>query len=462
METIGTLIKVLRTIEMPTDTDEVSRLPPKIFFLSPSSKEVIESIKSFTEWMGRSISTQFYSFGESAVSFNSVICINSLEELRKRLTESHILIATDEDLNGGLIYNEIPHLFGKNSYDVILLKKNADNCFLSKVMRSVLNSKDLLEFGKVERQIKHAELINEALDKITDTNEKIEQKATEVNKYKLFRRKTAFPAFACVDKRVYGRYGRELSFEELKNIQELTENKDKNTCNLTELLNSKNLAIDKRSKLQQFHLSLESTYSETVSYINIASAFYFYPVYQPVDEFSRNVTLAKANFGQIVYLGTKHVTLSDSHSKLLSIEVLNVRENKTFRFAFNSLPVNYSSNLLKQLTCLEVDDYGKIYFADKLLLHLKKERTVEITEESTAAKVPKGFFTSKELNLYEIKSKLEELTDLDLFVVENEITDSNNSFSVEVKENQLVLKGTMKKAYLQVRKAIYRLYSIND
>ena len=96
-----------------TYSNKIDKPEYKILVCSFVSNEIIEGVKSLTEFLGTKISQQFFSFGEKQFNFENSLCIKNLDEFLNELNKKnvkHIILATFETLNIGLGYSILPYL----------------------------------------------------------------------------------------------------------------------------------------------------------------------------------------------------------------------------------------------------------------------------------------------------------------------------------------------------------------
>jgi Cft2 family RNA processing exonuclease len=87
--------------DIKTETSEY-----RVLICGYSSHEIVESVKSLIEFMGSSISQQFYTYNENPFNFKYVVCVKDYSEYldKKRSGTKFIILSSFESLDTGLSY----------------------------------------------------------------------------------------------------------------------------------------------------------------------------------------------------------------------------------------------------------------------------------------------------------------------------------------------------------------------
>ena len=148
-DNINSMLEMITKFEKLLDdykesySNKSDKVEYRILVCSNCSNEIIEGIKSLTEFLGTKISQQFCSFGEKPFNFEDVICIKTLEEFRKEYINKklkYIILATFENLNLGLGYSILPYVL--NDINLIMI-----NIYKEYELQSV--------FGNIIKEVKN-------------------------------------------------------------------------------------------------------------------------------------------------------------------------------------------------------------------------------------------------------------------------------------------------------------------
>ena len=151
-DNINSMLEMLTKFEKLLDeykeaySNKADKPEYKILVCSNCSNEIVEGIKSLTEFLGKKISQQFCSFGEKPFNFEDAICIKNIEEFKTEINKKnikYIILATFETLNIGLGYSILPFILGdKNVVMVNIFKEYDRNSEFGKIIMEVKNLKN--------------------------------------------------------------------------------------------------------------------------------------------------------------------------------------------------------------------------------------------------------------------------------------------------------------------------------
>lgn len=167
----------------------------------------------------------------------------------------------------------------------------------------------------------------------------------------------------------------------------------------------------------------------------------------------------------------------------INIEYLSNGIQKNFLIKNDSLNIKYDSNVLRNLDCITINNYGAIYKLNKNILKIKRirdeEKSFEITildeKESeelkkTNAKITKyhtimdtdidnKILTKSKLKITDIKNELAKTLKDELFIIDNSITNKKQEFKIQTNNHEVVLISTLTPEYYKIRESIYSIYN---
>ena len=97
----------------------------KILICNNCSSEIIEAIKSLTEFLGNKINQKV----DKAIDLEDVICIKNIDEYNnemKKINMKYIILASFESLNIGLGYSLLPFVLNEKNFVIINIYKDID------------------------------------------------------------------------------------------------------------------------------------------------------------------------------------------------------------------------------------------------------------------------------------------------------------------------------------------------
>jgi hypothetical protein len=253
-----------------TYTNKIDKPEYKILVCSNCSNEIVEGVKSLTEFLGTKISQQFCSFGEKPFDFEDAICIKNLDEFNIEINKKnvkHIILATFETLNIGLGYSILPYLLtDKNVVMIDVLKEYEPNSVLANIIKELKNKsyklsykeKKVVERKKPEKKESEKKMEEESINEDKSEKNKKDLKLNKnksdiiinssykmiVEKDRLFnleKNPNGYLSFNFEDKHKYTDYGIELSKGEIEIMKRnnLSENSLYNTYIGLSLLSNK-------------------------------------------------------------------------------------------------------------------------------------------------------------------------------------------------------------------------------
>jgi Cft2 family RNA processing exonuclease len=134
-DNINSMLEMITKFEKLLDeykesySNKIDRPEYKILVCSNCSNEIVEGIKSLTEFLGKKISQQFCSFGEKPFNFEDAICIKNMDEFKTEFNKKnikYIILATFETLNIGLGYSILPFILGDKNFVMVNIFREYD------------------------------------------------------------------------------------------------------------------------------------------------------------------------------------------------------------------------------------------------------------------------------------------------------------------------------------------------
>jgi cleavage and polyadenylation specificity factor subunit 2 len=137
----------------------------KVLICGYSSYEIIESVKSLVEFMGSSISRQFYTYNENPFNLKYVQCIkdfNEYQEVRKSKNTRHIVLTSFESLDIGLSHKILPDILKDKDFFIFLVsyyEKKQSNT-LKRLIKAFKNGDSSFRYREIKRIIDQEALSN--------------------------------------------------------------------------------------------------------------------------------------------------------------------------------------------------------------------------------------------------------------------------------------------------------------
>lgn len=425
-DNINSMIEMITKFEKLLDeyketySNKMDKAEYKILVCSNCSNEIIEGVKSLTEFLGTKISQQFCSFGEKPFNFEDVICIKNLEEFTKEINNKmtkYIILATFENLNIGLGYSILPYLLNdKNLIMINIFKEFELQSVFGNIIKEVKNLKSNI-FPYKEKKVverKKSEKNNKKSDKMeiesekSDEEEKNDESQNENNnknidgnktknnnniinnssykmvleKGKLFnlqKNNNGYLSFNFDNRIKYTDYGIELSNEEIEIMKKnnVSENSTYNSNFLNfkkeqENTDKKEINID----LTEFCLPTKIDIIDTK--IEIKCEILFYPLINHIDIMSKKFIIEEIKPKDGIILIGYTNALSDE-LKSNNLNCYNLTNNDTDKFektiVNDIVQFNYTSDDLHSGKKVIIEKGNEsIYSFDSLLLSIKTKR----------------------------------------------------------------------------------------
>jgi Cft2 family RNA processing exonuclease len=205
----------------------------KVLVCGYSSSEIIESVKSLVEFMGSSISQQFYTYNDNPFNLKYVKCIRDYkeyQEIKKSKNNKFIILSSFDSLDLGLSNKILPDILSNKDYFMLLVTYFEKNNTMKKLIKIFRNGGTSFPYRDIKRIVdqdslsnfknKILEILSNAEHKIDNHNidksvaNNIEMVPKELNtvadlglKKKLFA-KSGYPMFSYAHKREMTEYGR--------------------------------------------------------------------------------------------------------------------------------------------------------------------------------------------------------------------------------------------------------------
>ena len=488
----------------------------KILICSNCSSEIIEGIKSLTEFLGHKMTQQFISSGDKPIDFEDVICIKSLEEYnieKNKINMKYIILATFESLNIGLGYSLLPYVLSDKNLIIINIYKEIDlystfNNIIKEIKyakNNIFNFKEkkVLEMKvpekKVEKSNENKDIINN--NKISENNIKenkskkilkvkkvIKKKKTKniinnskmvVDKKKLFNTQINddYLSFNFTNRIRYTDYGIECSKGELK-IMKKNNNESINTNYDSNFLN--NDKKEMKLELPKFKIPTKLEINDIK--IEIKCDIFFFPLINKIDFMSKKLILEEINpKNGIILLGYSN-QLSDwlKENKMKYYNLTNnINDKFEEKFKNNIIEFNYTSENLYNGNKFHIDKSNQnIYSFDSLLLSIKTKRDklidISMIDNNKFKKLNDGekekvkvtnnenednkILIKNNLKLINIKHQLENDSDIKLILMERKLRTLDKTIEIYIDNGELVLDGEFSEQYFKIKSKINDTY----
>ena len=491
----------------------------KILICSNCSNEIIEGIKSLTEFLGHKMTQQLFSSGDKPIDFENVICIKNLEEYNKEINKiniKYIILASFESLNIGLAYSLLPLLLSDKNLILINIYKEIDlfstfNNLIKDINYMKSNLFNYKEKRVLERKVlekKNEENIenenqgnntDNKINLIREKSSKIGKKILKVKKVpkkkkiknvnnnakmvvekkKLFDMQLVddYLSFNFTNRIRYTDYGIECSKGELKLMKKNNESINTN-YDSTFLNNDK-----KEAKLELPSFKIPTKLEVKDIKIEVKCEIFFFPLINKIDFMSKKLIIEEINPKDgVILLGFSNQLNEWLKNNNLKCYDLTYNANDIFekKLKNNIIEFNYTSEDLRNANKFNIDKYNQnIYSFDSLLLSIKTKRDklidISIVDNNKFKKLNENnkekvkiinnenednkILTKNNLKLINIKHQLENDSDIRLILVEEKLRNLDKSVEIYINEaGELVLNGEFGEQYFKIKSKINETY----
>ena len=470
----------------------------KILICSNCSNEIIEGIKSLTEFLGHKMGQTFFSLGDKLIEFEDVVCIKTINDYNNYKAEMAkkdikcIILATFESLNIGLGYALLPLLLNDKNLILINIYKNID---YNSIFNNIIKEKKLNKSNKLNYITKKVtEWIvpkkNEENENNNENNEnenkkkkkKIKNKKNKtklvVEKKKLFNTQINddYLSFNFGNRIRYTDYGIEFNKGELKIMKKSNEsiNLDYDSNFLNQ--DKKEIKLD----IQEFKIpsKLETNNIE----IEIKCEIFFYPLVNKIDFMSKKLIIEEINPKDGVILLGYPNKLSNwlKENNIKCYDLTNNKDKYEEKFKNNIIDFNYTSEDLRNLNKYNLEKSNQnIYSFDSLLLSIKTKRDklidISIADKNKLKKISENskekikyinnedennkILTKNNLKLINIKHQLENESDIKLILIDQKLRSLDKTIEIYINEDkELILDGEFGDEYFKIKSKINDIY----
>ena len=497
-------------------SNKIDKPEYKILVCSNCSNEIIEGLKSLTEFLGKKVSQQYCCYGEKLFNFVDVICIKNLDEFKTEANKKnvkYIILATFETLNIGLGYSILPYLLTDSNIVLINIFREYDyNSMFGNIIKQVKNLKNnslsykekkVVERKKTEKKEKdeeNVEMKNDNIKNNIDLSENINDNKVKNNiinnssykmvieKEKLFNlplNNNGYLSFNFENKYKYTDYGMELSEEEIEIMKK--NNESENTTYNSNFLNFKRELENKDKKKMNLELTefcIPTKIETKESKLEIKCDFLFYPMINNIDFMSKKLIIEeiKPKDG-IILIGYSNVLSDKLKLNNMKCYVLTNNEHDKYeqKLINNIIPFNFTSEDLHSGQKIIIEKGNEnIYSFDSLLLSVKtkreqlidvsivsnkykkieenkKDKIKVVNEESQNDKI----FSQNNLKLINIKHHIENNSNIKLLINEQKLKTLDKSVEVYIKDGELVIEGEFNEQYFNIKSKINNFYLNN-
>ena len=490
-----------------TYTNKIDKPEYKILVCSNCSNEIVEGVKSLTEFLGKKISQQFCSFGEKPFDFEDAICIKNLDEFNVEINKKnvkHIILATFETLNIGLGYSILPYLLtDKNVVMIDIFKEYEKNSVLANIIKEVRNKNYILSYKEKKVVERKKPEKKEKVEKNEDKNIKEIKNIKDLNinnkvknniiinssykmiveKYKLFNldKPNDYLSFNFENKHKYTDYGLELSKEEIEIMKKnnLSENSTYNS-NFLNFKKELENTVNKEMNLELFEFHIPTKIETKENKLEIKCEILFYPLINKIDLMSKKLILEEINSKDGIILIGYSNELSDSlKSKNIKCIDLSKNDKHEQRLINKIIKFNYTSDDLHCGRKIIIEKGNEnLYRFDSLLLSVKtkREKLIDVSiinnkykkigeNENGKIKVVNDenknnkIFSKNNLKLLNIKHSIENNSNIKLIISEQKLRTLDKSVEISIKDgNLLVIEGEFNDQFLNIKSQINKIY----
>ena len=497
LEMVTRLEKILDQIKV-MNIGKLDKFEYKILVCSFCSSEIVEGIKSLTEFLGRKISQQFCSGGDKPFNFEDVICVKNIDEYKTQLNQliktnkKYIILSTSETLDIGLSYSILPTLLNDSNLIVInIFKDFAKNSYFGEIIKRVKEykinkikyfKKIVKERIKKEKKEEKIEIKDNKKNGAIDLNENKNKAKKNIinnsssyqmitNKSKLFQEtKNGYLSFNFEPTNKYTDYGIELNPEEIEIMKKSNESENINNIVVkSEFMDKKETNFE----LAEFDIPTKIEQYETT--IDIKCEFFFYPIINIIDYLSKKIILEEINPKDgIILIGKPNALKENVNYKNIKCITNNICFEE--KIAKKILEFNYTSEDLygaKKIPIEQADE--NLYSFDSILLSVKtiRKKLIDVSIMNNKHKklnndkieVIKNkesendkMFSKNNLRLINIKQKLEKELNIKLQIFEQKIRTLDRTVELFIKDGEIVLEGEFNEQYFNIQSQIKKIY----
>lgn len=514
LEMVMKLGKLLDEYKENYAQNRTERPEYKILICNNCSSEIIEAIKSLTEFLGHKLTQQFFSSGDKPIDFEDVICIKSLEEYNKEINKinmKYIILATFESLNIGLGYSLLPFLLNNKNVIMINIYREMElnstfNTIIKEIKYSKNNILNYKEKKVLERKVPEikVEEIKEEKEMIDNenTNEKnksgskakkvlkvkkvpkkkksknlINNSKMVVDKKKLFNTQIIdeYLSFNFTNRIRYTDYGIECSKGELK-IMKKNNNESINTNY------DPNFSINDKKEMKLKLRTIPTKLEINDIKIEIKCEIFFFPLINKIDFISKKFIIEEIHPKDGVILLGYSNQLSDwiRNNNMKCYDLTNnVNDIFKEKYKNNIMEFNYTSENLHNAKKFKIDKSNQnIYSFDTLFLSIKTKRDklidISIVDNNKYKKINEDnkekikvinsenednkILTKNNLKLINIKHQLENDSDIKLILMEEKLRSLDKTIEIYINDGELVLDGEFSEEYFKIKSKINSVY----
>lgn len=514
LEMVMKLGKLLDEYKENYAQNRTERPEYKILICNNCSSEIIEAIKSLTEFLGHKLTQQFFSSGDKPIDFEDVICIKSLEEYNKEINKinmKYIILATFESLNIGLGYSLLPFLLNNKNVIMINIYREIDlnstfNTIIKEIKYSknnILNYKEKKVLEKKVPEIK-VEEIKEDKEMIDNENaneknksgskakkvlkvKKVPKKKKSknminnskmvVDKKKLFNTQIIdeYLSFNFTNRIRYTDYGIECSKGELK-IMKKNNNESINTNY------DPNFSINDKKEMKLKLRTIPTKLEINDIKIEIKCEIFFFPLINKIDFISKKFIIEEIHPKDgVILLGYSNQLSDWIRSNNMKCYDLTNNVNDIFKEKYknNIMEFNYTSENLHNGKKFKIDKSNQnIYSFDTLFLSIKTKRDklidISIADNNKYKKIGEDhnekikvinsenednkILTKNNLKLINIKHQIENDSDIKLILMEEKLRSLDKTIEIYINDGELVLEGEFSEEYFKIKSKINSIY----
>ena len=518
LEMVMKFTKLLEEYKENYAQNRTERPEYKILICNNCSSEIIEAIKSLTEFLGHKVTQQFFSSGDKPIDFEDVICIKSLEQYNveiNKINMKYIILATFESLNIGLGYSLLPFLLKDKNLVLINIYKEIDlHSTFSNIIKEIkymknniinYKQKKVLEKKIPEKKVEENKENQENKEGIDKDNNKLNSSKEIKNKKVLKMKKVSkkkkaknisnnskmviekkklfntqinddYLSFNFTNRIKYTDYGIELSKAELKimkkNNEFINTNYDSNFLNIDNKETKSESTIFKiPTKLEIKEIKLE-----------VKCDIFFFPLINKIDFMSKKLIIEEINPKDGVILLGYSNQLSDwlRNNNMKCFDLTNnINDRFEEKLKSNIIEFNYTSEDLHNGNKYNIEKCNQnIYSFDSLLLSIKtkRDKLIDISigdknkykklNENEAEKIKvindenedNKILSKNNLKLINIKHQLENESDIKLVLVEQKLRSLDKSVEIYINEGELILDGEFSEQYFKIKSKINDIY----
>ena len=514
LEMVMKLGKLLDEYKENYAQNRTERPEYKILICNNCSSEIIEAIKSLTEFLGHKLTQQFFSSGDKPIDFEDVICIKSLEEYNKEINKinmKYIILASFESLNMGLGYSLLPFLLNSKNVIMINIYKEIDlNSTFNNIIKEIKYSKNnILNYKEkkvLERKVPEIKVEEIKEDKEMIDNENINEKNKSgskakkvlkvkkvpkkkksknvinnskmvVDKKKLFNTQIIdeYLSFNFTNRIRYTDYGIECSKGELK-IMKKNNNESINTNY------DPNFSINDKKEMKLKLRTIPTKLEINDIKIEIKCEIFFFPLINKIDFISKKFIIEEIHPKDGVILLGYSNQLSDwiRNNNMKCYDLTNnVNDIFKEKYKNNIMEFNYTSENLHNGKKFKIDKSNQnIYSFDTLFLSIKTKRDklidISIVDNNKYKKINEDnkekikvinsenednkILTKNNLKLINIKHQLENDSDIKLILMEEKLRSLDKTIEIYINDGELVLDGEFSEEYFKIKSKINSVY----